>query len=345
MIRKLQQCQTSVLLSFAVLMLSACGGGGGGGDKVAPEQNNNDSSGSTTIVPLSSLGPLMGRLYPAGSNRQLLTGPMIGADVTPTSELLREIPFEVISPIGEIVVEKTYVLRVQDTQRFSETVSVNRDRDPSHYMLTVLTNVSNRMICDIRIRDTQFEVTDGEIQTTGTATPYGYMARDAATGNFEQDCIPPGLSAYAMEFFLGPDGLESDFNADEPGKFVIGEIVGPIRDSYEPFDGLYASSYISDPNDFHRHRFSVNIINPSDENFEQLIVDEGVVLVIDPETGLPLTRMEFSRHDDRPAGFDEFAPGAEGEFQFVGGSLYPDFSGSSNTIFVFVDHLDEGNRL
>jgi len=346
MILKLQQGRTKCLLSMLVLVLSACGGGGEGDgvDGVTPKPDGGNDSSETTLVALSSLGPVLGRLYPAGSNRQLLTGPVIGADLTPTSELLREIPFEVIAPIDEIAVEKTYVMREQDTERFSGTVSVNENRAPSHYMVTILTNVSNRMICDIRIRNAQFEATDGEISTTTSSILFGYMARNPATDHYEQDCIPPGLSAYAMEFFSEPEVFENDFNAGDPGKFVIGEIVGPIRDSYEPFNGLYASSYVEDSNEFHSHRYSVNMVNPANRNFDQRIVQEGIVLIMDSATGLPLARQEFSAHDDRPASFDVFTPGAEDLFQFVDGSLYPGFTGSSNTIFVWIDHIEEGNE-
>ncbi len=354
--RKLQQYLNTCVLSLIVLTLTACGGGGGSSD--ATPQDEQDTSGTstsgtstsdtsnsnTTTAPLSSLEPLMARLYPEGTNRQLLTGPVIGENLASTSELLRELPFEVNSKVPELEVEKTYVLRVLPTTELNGPVKINNDRDPKYYMITVLTNVSSNMVCDIRIRDAQFEATDGEVSTTSDSLLYGYMARDAAKNHYEQDCIPPGLSAYAVEFFSEPEVFATDFNATDPGKFVIGQIEGPVRDTYEPFDGLYASAYVSDSNDFHRHRYSVNIVNPSTRNFEQRIVQDGLALIIDPDTGLPLMVMEFSRHNDRPASFNTFTPGAEGMFQFVGGSRFHDFAGSSNTIFVWINYIDEGNE-
>ncbi len=349
MIRKPKQYLRACLLPIVVLLVSACGGGGGGGDNEDAGGDGNTTAGEepnasgSTIVPLSSLGPLMPRLYPPGTNRQLLTGPVIGEDLATTPDLIREIPFEVTTKAPELEVEKTYVLRVLPVTELTGPVMINNDRDPAYYMVTVLTNVSNRMLCDIRIRDAQFEATDGEKRTTSDSLLFGYMARDAAANHYEQDCIPPGLSAFAIEFFFEPEVFANDFNADNPGKFVIDQIDSPIRDSYEPFDDLYASSYVSDSNDFHRHRYSVNIVNPSTRTYDERIVQDGIVLMIDPATGLPLMEMEFSRHDDRPASFDTFNPGAEGEFQFVAGSRFHEFAGSTNTIFVWINHIDEGN--
>ena len=298
---------------------------------------------STEIVPLSSLGPLSERLYNANPNRRTITGPIIGAGLRTNSELIVELPIEISEKMEALEVEAAYIIRHFELTRNNEIVV----DEPRPLTVLVVTNVSNRMICNIGLSGMEYEFSNGDTLRASADDVFGYSAVEDEQFNFVSDrfnfdCLPPSTSAFILgrnDFSdTGSDG--APFTVDDVTKLTVGSLNGEIE-SYKDYvsftDGLYASSYEQSSEDSAvNDTFNVTITNPSSRNINH---DRSTVLFIDPESLLPIGYSAIS-----PAEVfnpDVFAPGQEVEFVI---RMDSNLLGSTNTIIVFPEYFDDDSR-
>lgn len=351
------------LLASIIFILSACGGSSGGGETTTNTSDIPTTTGGTpnpipipipidtvgttdvVIVPLSSLGPLKDRLYPGAPNTTIITGPILGSGLLDNSELIYEVPFEVVGESeDELVVEMTYLVR----DYVQRTMGVLQFDVPIPELFVIVTNVSNKMMCNVDINSVSLELKNGEIIDVNINEDgaRGFVAVQDESENdlrdfYANDCIPAGHSATVYGSLESLISNSTDIenlvgDVEDIEKVVIGELAGRQDETFILItDGMHATSFEqnADGDGFLATLVNVTSLNLRNERVRAFFIDAA--------TSLPLMAVSLGR----PPGLVSqdlvvIAPGEE-----FGGVFSDDFFiGSTNSIIVYPEYSDNNSQ-